>query len=153
MSTYDFPEADPWQAAARRNRQMLELVLADVLVDTIGVAFSVALTLEPLLGPDPLSLVMNQVTLNWLREIAASEQRSAQLARMPYKEYLRTDEWQTRREAALNLAEWRCQLCNAAEDAGLHVHHRTYERRGQEHPGDLTVLCAECHRRHHRIGE
>jgi 5-methylcytosine-specific restriction endonuclease McrA len=28
----------------------------------------------------------------------------------------------------------------------LQVHHRTYERLGHEQAGDLTALCANCHR-------
>lgn len=64
-----------------------------------------------------------------------------------YREYLQSAEWKTRRALAIETAGGRCQLCNAP--GPLHVHHRTYERVGREHPGDLTVLCAPCHSRHH----
>ncbi len=77
------------------------------------------------------------------------ERHERWLATMPYAEYLRTPEWQQRRRAALSRAYHRCQVCNAG--AELHVHHRTYERRGHEWNADLIVLCAECHRRHHGI--
>lgn len=73
--------------------------------------------------------------------------REAELASMPYEAYLRSPEWQARRRAALARAGHRCQVCNAT--AQLQVHHRTYERRGREEPGDLTVLCDGCHGRHH----
>jgi hypothetical protein len=38
----------------------------------------------------------------------------------------------------------RCQVCNRGLGT-LDVHHRTYERRGQELDEDLTVLCRACH--------
>src|SRR6516165_10155986 len=57
--------------------------------------------------------------------------RETQLRTMPYREYLQTPEWQDRRRAALTRADRRCQVCNRSNRA-LHVHHRTYERRGAE---------------------
>jgi hypothetical protein len=66
-----------------------------------------------------------------------------------YTEYLRSPEWKARRAAALAKAGHRCQLCNRAKR--LQVHHRTYERIGQEAPSDLTVLCADCHEHFHGI--
>jgi hypothetical protein len=32
----------------------------------------------------------------------------------------------------------------------LDVHHRTYENKGKEKLGDLTVLCRECHTKFHK---
>lgn len=66
---------------------------------------------------------------------------------MPYDQYLETEHWQQVRKDALRAAEYRCQLCNAA--GPLHVHHRTYERRGEESPADVIALCAECHKHFH----
>lgn len=65
----------------------------------------------------------------------------------PYQEYLASEQWAKRRGQALARAGNRCQVCNATD--GLQVHHRTYERRGDEDPEDLTVLCAECHKLFH----
>jgi 5-methylcytosine-specific restriction endonuclease McrA len=62
---------------------------------------------------------------------------------MPYDQYLQTAHWQATRQGALTRAKFACQICNAKER--LHVHHRTYARRGEELPEDLTVLCADCH--------
>ena len=70
---------------------------------------------------------------------------------MPYREYLQTPEWQSQRHRALKEAGGRCQLCNS--DKNPHVHHRTYERRGFEAQGDLTVLCVNCHKNFHGTGE
>lgn len=60
-----------------------------------------------------------------------------------YEAYLQSPEWQQRRKAALERAEYRCQICNSPQR--LDAHHRTYERLGNEEPADLTVLCRACH--------
>lgn len=73
--------------------------------------------------------------------------RARELAAMPYEEYLRTPEWRERAAACKAAAGHRCQLCNAG--GSLQAHHRTYERRGHEEPGDLIALCDGCHRTHH----
>lgn len=88
---------------------------------------------------------------------AVAEQRAEQAARytayvqqlktMPYVDYLYTEHWQNTRQKALARAGFRCQACN--REKHLHVHHRTYERRGEELPEDLTVLCAPCHKTFH----
>jgi hypothetical protein len=62
---------------------------------------------------------------------------------MPYREYLRTPEWRERAEATYDRFDYRCAFCNSPND--LHAHHRTYDRRGCELPGDLTAVCASCH--------
>ena len=73
------------------------------------------------------------------------------LATMPYRDYLQTPEWQEVRRAALERAGYRCQVCNAATP--LDVHHRTYERRGHEHPSDVIALCRTCHELFHFRGK
>ncbi len=82
----------------------------------------------------------------WERET----QRRLSLQTMPYSEYLRTPEWQEKRRAALKRARYACQVCNAS-GVEINVHHRTYERRGQEWAADLIALCRPCHERHHGI--
>ena len=71
------------------------------------------------------------------------------LRTMPYREYLLTEHWQKMRKWALARAKYQCQLCS--EKQNLHVHHKTYERRGCEDINDLIALCRECHERHHNI--
>ena len=82
---------------------------------------------------------------------APRDERGALLRTMPYRDYLLTPEWLTRRAEALARANYRCQVCNRAEGE-LNVHHRTYERRGYEHPDDLVVLCRPCHALFHGRG-
>ena len=79
-----------------------------------------------------------------------SEKRYAELRKMDYKEYLETGEWTERAKIMRARFENRCQACNRHKnEVQLEVHHRTYERRGNEKPTDLTVLCQECHQMVH----
>jgi hypothetical protein len=73
----------------------------------------------------------------------------ATLKAMPYEAYLETAHWKYARVKAIDRAGGSCQLCNERGD--LDVHHRTYERRGHEKPGDLIVLCRDCHGRFHGV--
>jgi 5-methylcytosine-specific restriction endonuclease McrA len=75
-------------------------------------------------------------------------ERLAQLKSMPYHDYLKTPEWYRRRAVTLKIAEFKCMLCFSPDE--LTVHHRTYERLGQERMTDLLVLCRECHELFHR---
>ena len=77
--------------------------------------------------------------------------RIDELRRMSYAEYLRTPEWAEQRRRARLRADGRCQGCGTAEN--LETHHSTYERRGQEDPADLTVLCAACHTAIHLVAD
>jgi hypothetical protein len=81
----------------------------------------------------------------------AHRRRVHALRTMPYGEYLQTPEWQERRRVRLKAARYRCQVCNS-KDQRLNVHHRTYERRGEELAADLIVLCEPCHHLFHRNG-
>ena len=66
-----------------------------------------------------------------------------------YKAYIRSKEWKKKAEAAKVRAGNRCQLCNRpCSEVQLEAHHRTYERLGNELPGDITVLCRDCHQAH-----
>lgn len=75
--------------------------------------------------------------------------REQALRAMPYADYLKTPEWQETRLRALKRARFRCQTCGG--NGKLHVHHRTYIRRGCENLSDLTVLCSDCHRVFHEV--
>lgn len=81
---------------------------------------------------------------------AATRLKAIRFRRMPYQEYLQTDHWKTMRRRALAAAEHRCQTCNDTKN--LDVHHRTYERQGEELLSDLTTLCGSCHAIFHGNG-
>ncbi|KKL66391.1 hypothetical protein LCGC14_2145460 [marine sediment metagenome] len=70
-----------------------------------------------------------------------------ELRTMPYREYLETDHWENTRRRALNRANYKCEMCNGK--GVLHVHHKTYARRGDEWMADLIVLCKNCHAKFH----
>lgn len=76
----------------------------------------------------------------YLDEAAA---RLVVISKLPYAEFLKTPEWKQIREAALERAGHRCQVCNSPDD--LEVHHRDYSNLPLESLTDLTVLCDECH--------
>ena len=68
-----------------------------------------------------------------------------------YREvYLQSDHWRRIREIALGDFEYRCAVCYSPKN--LDVHHRTYERLGNERVTDLTVLCRSCHELFHANG-
>jgi hypothetical protein len=96
----------------------------------------------PLADADELTREMWEVTEK-IEVFLLKQERQYELGVMPYREYLQTPEWQAKRTEARERAGERCQVCNA--DDLLDVHHRTYERRGYERDGDLTVLCRTCH--------
>lgn len=64
-----------------------------------------------------------------------------------YEEYLQTEHWRGMAAQAKADAEFKCLFCGSARN--LNAHHRTYENLGNEQPGDLIVLCNDCHARHH----
>ena len=89
----------------------------------------------------------------WLRSFLFG--RSTALRTMPYDAYLRTGHWRHVRVLALRRAGGRCQVCNDVGSKGkpLDVHHRTYERRGNERAEDVIVLCRRCHELYHSVIE
>jgi HNH endonuclease len=69
------------------------------------------------------------------------------LKSMSYTDYLQTEHWKEVRKKQLTKSGYKCQMCNKGGD--LNVHHRTYERRGEEKYEDLIVLCSDCHNLFH----
>jgi len=71
-----------------------------------------------------------------------------------YYEYLRSDEWFMTRLMTLIVARFCCEFCGHPADdrgMGLDVHHLSYDRLGDELPGDLIVLCRDCHTDAHQF--
>jgi 5-methylcytosine-specific restriction endonuclease McrA len=67
---------------------------------------------------------------------------------MNYKEYLQSEDWAGKRREKLHQANYKCEVCGR-DDLRLDVHHRTYERLGNEWMSDLQVLCRYCHKVNH----
>lgn len=102
--------------------------------------------------PQPQHLHPNWKT--YPRIVPANGQPIKVRGKVEYESYLASPEWAERRTYYLAKALHRCQLCNregGPGGRGLHAHHRTYERLGAELDADITVLCKDCHKRHHEI--
>ena len=70
---------------------------------------------------------------------------------MNYDDYMKSVEWEEKRQLRLRMDGFRCFKCGTA--VNLQVHHITYERLGQEKMGDLVTLCKKCHKRLHEPKE
>lgn len=71
--------------------------------------------------------------------------------RMTYAEYIASSAWDARRRQRLEKDGRRCQGCGTQDS--LHVHHRTYERLGNELADDIVTVCEVCHGFIHREQE
>lgn len=60
-----------------------------------------------------------------------------------YRSYMISSHWSEVRLHVLRFFAYRCESCGRSES--LHVHHKTYERIGNERIRDLQVLCQDCH--------
>lgn len=67
------------------------------------------------------------------------------LGQRRYRRYLALPEWQARRRMFL-AAHPACADCGVT---ATQVHHRSYERVGDERDDDLEGLCGGCHRARH----
>ena len=65
-----------------------------------------------------------------------------------YAEYLKSDHWKKVREAAIDRAVNRCQLCGESCDK-FDVHHNTYDNLSNEEDRDVIALCRDCHSLYH----
>jgi hypothetical protein len=93
------------------------------------------------------------IDMDGYSEIVEEYKRAKAIQRLkslPYSEYLNTPHWRKVRDSILERDAGKCKLCNS--DQQLHVHHRTYQRLGEEIPEDLITLCASCHRTFHGNG-
>jgi len=70
------------------------------------------------------------------------KERKAELAAMPYKEYLHSPEWRAIRQYVLSIFPT-CQVCHTSVE--LELHHNNYPPRGEETLRDLCVVCDSCH--------
>jgi 5-methylcytosine-specific restriction endonuclease McrA len=70
-------------------------------------------------------------------------------AALNYRQYIKSDAWKAKRQAAIERAGGKCQLCGKS-GVRLTVHHNSYNNLGNEPPEDLIVLCWPCHDSHHQ---
>lgn len=65
-----------------------------------------------------------------------------------YYAYLRSPEWERKRDEVLARAGYRCEQCGAVS-VYLQVHHLTYANLYHEPLNDLLCLCETCHKERH----
>lgn len=78
-----------------------------------------------------------------LDEIWGWEENPKGPSQIQYDEYLDSTKWRTKRTHIRRRARGWCERCGWQRR--VDVHHLTYERLGQELPGDLIAVCEECH--------
>jgi hypothetical protein len=83
--------------------------------------------------------------------------------RAAYNQHLSSDQWwklkkEARRQSFKEHGDVVCARCGTSEfnnkqtyGEGLHCHHRTYERFGQERVDDVELLCSPCHASEHHL--
>ena len=71
---------------------------------------------------------------------------SKQARRANYQAYLSSPGWKRKAGVIRKRAGGKCRKCGKP---GNHVHHETYERRGNERLSDLTYVCKPCHKKLH----
>jgi uncharacterized protein YlaI len=64
-----------------------------------------------------------------------------------YREYMLSKNWIRKKQEKFNQVGRKCEICGSVDE--IHVHHKTYERLGNEKLKDLQVLCSKCHERIH----
>lgn len=60
-----------------------------------------------------------------------------------YRAHIQSPEWRAFRAEVIKARGGKCEICPSW--SRLQVHHLTYERLGAELPGDVLVVCQECH--------
>lgn len=67
--------------------------------------------------------------------------------RKKYQLYLRSAKWKSKRKARIFQDSGQCVFCGSRHK--LEVHHKTYQRFGNEQLNDLVTLCEACHKKTH----
>lgn len=68
-----------------------------------------------------------------------------------YKKYLHSEHWK-QIKTQFKIQEsytGKCYICGNVNDGGFHLHHKTYERIGNEEMNDLELMCKTCHFGYH----
>jgi 5-methylcytosine-specific restriction endonuclease McrA len=95
--------------------------------------------------PERINFIMDRVIRCWTEGLTPEE---IQRRRDDYQSYLSSGQWWSKRQAVLQRAKGRCELCAVANEP-LQVHHLSYGDRGQETLDELVALCPTCHERVH----
>lgn len=64
---------------------------------------------------------------------------------MNYQTYLRSPEWQAKRQEKLESCHYKCECEGGCHPQATQTHHLHYDTLGNESLEDLQALCAKCH--------
>lgn len=104
---------------------------------------------------------MREINALWFNTVICNDDKAvSKLKKLPYSEYLKTEHWGKVRAAQMLIHKAVCQEQCHYEigeswytndwESDIHVHHLTYENRGNERYDDLVLLCAKHHEEWHR---
>lgn len=65
---------------------------------------------------------------------------------VPYREYLQTKWWKTKRKQKLRSVNFKCERCGRLATL---IHHKHYRSLWMEKNRDLEALCSRCHNAEH----
>lgn len=72
-----------------------------------------------------------------------------------YKKYMRSKEWEQKRQQRLEIDNHKCAMCDRPESKckdGLQMHHISYRHLGNEDIlKEIVSLCPRCHRLIHKF--
>jgi 5-methylcytosine-specific restriction endonuclease McrA len=86
----------------------------------------------------------------WEQQVQERVQERVQqndVRQQEYSEYLRTEQWQSKRRLVFQRAKNLCEGCRCAQ--ATEVHHVSYEHFKDELLFELVALCFDCHRKVH----
>ncbi len=67
-----------------------------------------------------------------------------------YNYYIKSEQWRIKRTEILKSRGKVCEVCGQnLTNIPAHVHHKTYNNLGDEHPNDLLIVCEDCHKAIH----
>lgn len=131
-------------------RELLDFLPSEVLlsVDTFYIT-------------DSQSTIEQRIDALWFNShIQTASEEIKELKALPYEQYLKSNHWMRVRRAMLMLNQCKCQgkdcnligeSCYGGDENMMHVHHLTYQNRGNERFEDLKLLCNKCHKQVHGI--
>lgn len=68
---------------------------------------------------------------------------------MGYRDYIQSQRWMQRKRKYFETHEKKCKACKTSRR--IELHHKTYNRLGQERDADLVPLCQLCHSKVHDL--
>lgn len=68
---------------------------------------------------------------------------------MIYKDYLKSQDWEDKRELKYSKSKKRCAICSSTQN--LDLHHLNYKNLTDVNTTDLRILCRRCHTLTHQL--